>query len=105
MLRIGIGVRCTCGITISSGDIIHANSEGVIRIPDGAVPALLDQAPLYRAFEHEVHQLLRRSDIKAAKKREMLDDILNKYDFKDCTTAMDLAKDPERKGSLARSTT
>lgn len=69
------------GITISPGDIIHANPEGVIRIPEGAVPALLEQAPAYRAFEHEAHQLLRRTDIEAAPKRKRLQEILDKYGF------------------------
>jgi len=72
------------GITVSSSDIIHANAEGVIRIPVAAVHKLLDQAPAYRAFEHEAHQLLRRTDIKALRKREMLDGIISKYGFKDC---------------------
>lgn len=73
------------GITVKTGDIIHAGGEGVIRIPHPAVAALLEQAPSYRAFEHEAHQLLRRADIKAATKREMLDGIIQKYGFKDCT--------------------
>lgn len=75
------------GIKVSPGDIIHASAEGVIRIPAVAVPKLLDQAPAYRAFEHEAHQLLRRTDIKAVRKREMLEDVLGKYGFKDCVSA------------------
>lgn len=73
------------GITVNAGDIMHANSEGVIRIPPGAVSALVEQAPSYRAFEHEAHQLLRRTNISAADKREQLDAIIEKYGFKDCT--------------------
>jgi 4-hydroxy-4-methyl-2-oxoglutarate aldolase len=74
------------GITVSPGDIVHAGTEGVIRIPTVAVPKLLDQAPAYRAFEHEAHQLLRRTDMKAVRKREILEDVLGKYGFKDCAS-------------------
>lgn len=49
------------GITINPGDMIHANSEGVIRIPECAVAKLADRAPAYRAFEHDAHQLFRRT--------------------------------------------
>lgn len=74
------------GITISPGDIIHANTEGVIRIPDRAVTKMLEQAPAYRAFEHEAHQLFRRTDLAVARKREQFEKIVSKYGFKDCTT-------------------
>jgi 4-hydroxy-4-methyl-2-oxoglutarate aldolase len=74
------------GITISPGDIIHANAEGVIRIPDRAVTKLLEQAPTYRAFEHEAHQLFRRTDLDVALKRELFAKVFSKYGFKDCTT-------------------
>ncbi len=72
------------GITVNARDIIHASAEGVIRIPVDAVSGLLEQAPAYRAFEHEAHQLLRRTDIKALRKKEMLNGIIGKYGFKDC---------------------
>ncbi len=83
--RIGVPVDIG-GITISPGDIIHANAEGVIRIPDNAVTKLLEQAPAYRAFEHEAHQLFRRTDLAVPQKRELFDTIFAKYGFKDCTT-------------------
>ena len=77
------------GISINPGDIIHANAEGVIRIPDSAVLKLLEQAPAYRAFDHEAHQLFRRTDLTVAQKREQFDTVFNKYGFKDCTTTKD----------------
>lgn len=77
------------GITVNPGDVMHANTEGVIRIPIGAIPALLKQAPAYRAFEHEAHQLLRRTDITSVPKRKQLHEILDKYGFKDRTTGTD----------------
>lgn len=75
------------GITISPGDVVHANSEGVIRIPEDAVTKLADRAPAYRAFEHDAHQLFRRTDISSAQKRPLLSDILAKYGFDDCVSA------------------
>jgi 4-hydroxy-4-methyl-2-oxoglutarate aldolase len=69
------------GITISPGDVIHANTEGVIRIPEQAVAKLADRAPAYRAFEHDAHQLFRRTDITSAQKRPLTNKILAKYGF------------------------
>lgn len=76
------GVAVTVGgITVQPGDIIHANSEGVIRIPASAVGKLLERAPDYRAFEHAAHQLLRRTDISSARKRVLLNEVIEKYGF------------------------
>jgi 4-hydroxy-4-methyl-2-oxoglutarate aldolase len=74
------------GITVAAGEIIHASAEGVIKIPARAVGLLLQQAPSYRAFEHEAHQMLRRTDLTVAEKRERMGGILGKYSFKDCVT-------------------
>lgn len=75
------------GILITPGDIMHANAEGVIRIPARAVTKLLEHAPAYRAFEHEAHQLFRRTDLRVAQKRQLFDTIFNKYGFEACTTS------------------
>lgn len=77
------------GITINPGDVIHANSEGVIRIPSSAVPKLAERAPAYRAFEHDAHQLFRRTDICSAQKRPLTSEILAKYGFSDCVSNAD----------------
>jgi regulator of RNase E activity RraA len=74
------------GITVSAGEIIHASAEGVIKIPARAVEPLLQQAPTYRAFEHEAHQMLRRTDLTVAQKRDRMTKLLGKYSFKDCVT-------------------
>lgn len=77
------------GIPVSPGDVIHAGAEGVIRIPGSAVPKLLEQAPHYRAFEHEAHQLLRRTDISGARKRERMGSLRNKYGYGDYSAVAD----------------
>jgi 4-hydroxy-4-methyl-2-oxoglutarate aldolase len=74
------------GITVAAGEMIHASAEGVIKIPARAVEPLLQQAPSYRAFEHEAHQMLRRTDLTVAEKRERMTSLLAKYSFKDCVT-------------------
>jgi regulator of RNase E activity RraA len=72
------------GVTVAAGEIIHAGEEGVIKIPARAVELLLQHAPSYRAFEHEAHQMLRRTDLTVAQKRQCMSTILGKYSFKDC---------------------
>jgi regulator of RNase E activity RraA len=74
------------GITVQPGEVIHAGAEGVIKIPVGAIDKLLERAPLYRAFEHEAHQMLRRTDLSVAEKRQRLRGLLDKYGFKDCVS-------------------
>lgn len=72
------------GLTIATGDIIHANAEGVIRIPGRAVPQLIEKAPAMRAFEHEVHVVWRRTDVPLAEKRAHAGAVLKKYGFTTC---------------------
>jgi len=72
------------GLTIATGDIIHANAEGVIRLPGRAVPQLIEKAPAMRAFEHEVHVVWRRTDVPLAEKRAHAGAVLKKYGFTTC---------------------
>jgi regulator of RNase E activity RraA len=72
---------CIGGITVAPGEIIHADAEGVIKIPKGSLPRLIDSAIRMRAFEHEAHTILRRTDLDPARKRRMVTDILSKYGF------------------------
>jgi regulator of RNase E activity RraA len=69
------------GITVHPGDIVHANNEGVIKIPRACAETLIEKAPLMRAFEHEAHCVARRTDISAAKKRILFGELLAKYSF------------------------
>lgn len=69
------------GITVRSGDVIHADAGGVIRIPHTCLEALPKRAIQMQAFEREAHQWLRRTDIKAAEKRERVQQLLAEYGF------------------------
>lgn len=72
------------GVTISPGDIIHANFEGVIRVPRGTLPTLADSAVRMRAFEHRVHMMLRRTDLSVTEKRQLTQNFISEYGFVDC---------------------
>jgi 4-hydroxy-4-methyl-2-oxoglutarate aldolase len=69
------------GVTIRSGDVIHANAEGVIRIPTGCIDQLPEAAVRMRSFEHHVHQMFRRTDLSLADKRKAMGDTLAKFGF------------------------
>jgi 4-hydroxy-4-methyl-2-oxoglutarate aldolase len=69
------------GITVHPGDIIHANAEGVIRIPPPATVGLASKAVKMRAVEHAVHLLWRRTDIPNAEKRQHALKVFEEYGF------------------------
>jgi regulator of RNase E activity RraA len=69
------------GISVAPGDIIHADAEGVIKIPKGSLPKLISSAVQMRAFEHAAHIILRRTDIEPAAKRRMVVELLPKFGF------------------------
>jgi 4-hydroxy-4-methyl-2-oxoglutarate aldolase len=69
------------GMTVRSGDVLHANAEGVIRVPATCLEGLPQRAVQMRAFEHEAHLALRRSDLSPAAKRQAVADALVKYGF------------------------
>jgi regulator of RNase E activity RraA len=69
------------GITIRPGDVIHADSGGVIRIPHSCVETLPEQAIQMQAFEREAHMWLRRTDLRASEKRLQVQELLAKYGF------------------------
>ena len=77
------------GITVRPGDVISANSEGVIRIPASCLEALPERATAMRAFEHEAHRAFRRTDWSAAEKRDFVLGLLGKYDFAPHSVATD----------------
>jgi 4-hydroxy-4-methyl-2-oxoglutarate aldolase len=69
------------GIQVSPGDVLHANCEGVIRLPPACLEILPEAAVRMRAFEHEAHCALRRTDLGAVEKRAMVMSALAKYGF------------------------
>ena len=74
------------GLRICSGDLIHANAEGVIKIPAASLDRLAPAAIRMRAFEHEAHCALRRTDLSLAEKRKRVGDLIAKYGFADCVS-------------------
>jgi 4-hydroxy-4-methyl-2-oxoglutarate aldolase len=69
------------GVTIHPGDFIHANAEGVIRIPPGCLYELPEKAVKMRAFEQDAHRHLRRTDLSAAEKRQLVQRLIIKHGF------------------------
>jgi regulator of RNase E activity RraA len=71
------------GLTIYPGDIIHANAEGVIKVPATCLERLPEAAVRMRAFEHEAHLALRRPDLSLAEKKQQVNNALAKFGFAD----------------------
>jgi len=69
------------GITVASGDVIHANKEGVIKIPPTCVEQLPERAAAMVAYEHDNHAHLRRTDLDWATKQQMAVERRKKYGF------------------------
>ncbi len=69
------------GLTISQGDVLHANSEGVIRIPPSCLEALPERALAMLSFEHEAHEMLRQRDIPLPEKKRLIGELLAAYGF------------------------
>jgi regulator of RNase E activity RraA len=66
------------GITVSSGDILHANSEGVIKLPQRSLSELIPSAIRMRAFENEAHTLMRQTEVEPAAKEAAIGKLLGK---------------------------
>ena len=69
------------GITIRTGDILHANAEGVIRIPPACLERLPAMAVKMRSFEQDAHRFLRQTDLSPRAKRLRVSEILEEYGF------------------------
>jgi len=76
------------GIVVKQGDVVHADTGGVITIPPTCLGELPAQAVRMQSFEREAHLLLRRTDVPASAKRTGVGKILAKYGFKQvCLTS------------------
>jgi 4-hydroxy-4-methyl-2-oxoglutarate aldolase len=69
------------GIQVCTGDILHADAEGVIKIPAACLEVLAGRATQMRAFEHEAHCVLRRTDLTPGVKRRLVSEMLVKFGF------------------------
>ena len=63
------------GITVQSGDLIHADAGGVIRIPLSCAEQLPTHAVRMLSFEREVHTMLRRRNMRPAEKRRRIQEL------------------------------
>jgi 4-hydroxy-4-methyl-2-oxoglutarate aldolase len=82
------------GITVSPGDVIHANAEGVIKIPKGCLATLAARARQMRAFEHELHCAWRRTDSEIKEKARRMNELLVQYGFATSTSVDDSDRMP-----------
>ena len=71
------------GITVNPGDVIHACNDGVITIPPGSIPMLLEKAPLHRKVEHDTHLVWRRTDLSSKEKMAHAKRIYQEFTQKD----------------------
>jgi 4-hydroxy-4-methyl-2-oxoglutarate aldolase len=70
------------GITVKPGDIIHANNEGVIKLPSGpALANLPEKAIAMRGFEHKTHMLWRQPGATLEEKKIGVMQYLKDYGF------------------------
>jgi 4-hydroxy-4-methyl-2-oxoglutarate aldolase len=69
------------GITVQSGDVIHADEGGVIRIPAECLERLPAEAVRMQAFEREAHLMLRRTDLPPREKHRRVKALLQQYNF------------------------
>ena len=69
------------GITIHPGDVIHADAEGVIKIPRDCLSVLAQQAARMRAAEQEVHRIYRQPDLDVFVKRQRAIEVFARFGF------------------------
>lgn len=71
------------GVSISNGDLIHADADGVIVVPSTYHSGIVEACILSREFETRVHTFLRRSDKTVAEKQAFVGE-LNKLRMERC---------------------
>ena len=69
------------GLQVKSGDVIHANNEGVIRIPHSCLYTLSERAGQMILFEKEAHEIMRRKDLSPLEKPRLTSQLSKKYGF------------------------
>lgn len=61
------------GITVATGELIHANVGGVIKVPTGCWERLPALSTEMRAFEHAAHCVFRQTSLSIDEKRRAVD--------------------------------
>ncbi len=67
------------GITVSPGDILHANAGGVIKIPEKNLAELIPMAIRMRAFEHDAHALMHQTQVEPMAKQLAIRELLSRH--------------------------
>ena len=67
------------GITIRNGDVIHADNEGVIRIPRSCLEKLPSMAIKLRSFEQDALHALRQTSLSPRAKRQQVSELFRHY--------------------------
>jgi regulator of RNase E activity RraA len=75
------------GVTITNGDLIHADNNGVHIVPSAYHHAIIEACCLTCDFERRAHVINRRSDLSATRMMEQVT-ILNKVRGERCAAAM-----------------
>jgi 4-hydroxy-4-methyl-2-oxoglutarate aldolase len=70
------------GITISPGEVIHANIGGVLKIPSGCLEILPERAAAMHAFEDRAHCVNRITGLHINEKRRQISRLLEEFGFK-----------------------
>ena len=66
---------------IEAGDVLHANQEGVIKIPASCLEESAGRAVAMRAFEHAAHLEIRWTAITVNAKRKLVSELMKDYGF------------------------
>lgn len=69
------------GITVRPGEVIHANNEGVIKIPSACLDTIAERCRQMRVFEYEAHEVIRSSTTAQVEKRRRVGELLRKFGF------------------------
>jgi regulator of RNase E activity RraA len=69
------------GITVHSGDVIHADAEGVIKIPPACLPVLAERTSQMRAAEEELHRIYAQRDLESGEKRRRAGEVFARFGF------------------------
>lgn len=69
------------GIAVKRGDVIHADSEGVIKIPASCLGELAASARRMKSFEREAHELLQDKRLSSLDRHCRVRELLPKYGF------------------------